>query len=83
MTYRGKVQHGVIVLQEGIQLADGTEVTVAPMDSAQTVDPGTGAVSLWKELTELGRSGETRATNLPSDLALNHDHYLHGLPKRK
>jgi hypothetical protein len=40
------------------------------------------AKSVWQKLSELGRSREGRSTTLPDDLAENHDHYLHGQPKR-
>ncbi len=31
MTYKGKVKDGVVVLDQGISLADGTEVRVEPV----------------------------------------------------
>jgi hypothetical protein len=34
--------------------------------------------SVWKKL----RSVSGTARNLPPDMAANHDHYLHDLPKR-
>ena len=35
-----------------------------------------------KPILEKLRSLAGKARNLPSDLAANHDHYLHGTPKR-
>lgn len=76
MTYRGKVQGGVIVLEKPSVLAEGTEVTVRPV-----ADPPTGEDndnSLSDSLLKLAG----RAKGLPTDAARNHDHYLYGTPKR-
>ncbi|MBI4454793.1 MAG: hypothetical protein HY644_02725 [Acidobacteria bacterium] len=32
MVVRGRVQNGVVVLEDGVKLPDGTRVTVAPID---------------------------------------------------
>lgn len=83
---RGIVQQGVVVLQNGA-LPDGTQVTVVPIGiETGAVAPGTGAgeaPSIWNRLVELGLAVEREPCDLPSDLAANHDHYLHGLPKRQ
>jgi hypothetical protein len=34
MTYRGRIQNGVVVLDEPASLAEGTEVTVIPVTTA-------------------------------------------------
>lgn len=79
MTYRGVAQGGVIILADNATLPDGTEVHVAPVAAlpAQEASP-----TIWERLAALGRWSETQPTDLPTDLAENHDHYLHGLPKR-
>jgi hypothetical protein len=79
MTYRGIAQGGVIVLADNATLPDGTEVHVAPVHGQSSTPSST---TIWNKLADLGRWAETQATDLPSDLAVNHDHYLHGLPKR-
>ena len=38
--------------------------------------------SLGSKLAAFGRRMQSSLTNLPPDLAANHDHYLHGLPKQ-
>ena len=78
MTYRGIAQGGVIILDDNATLPDGTEVHVAPVPGAPLGQPSS---TIWNKLAELGRWSETQSTDLPSDLAANHDHYLHGLPK--
>jgi hypothetical protein len=82
--YRGIVQHGVVVLQ-GTALPEGTEVTIIPVKAGVPVVKGLAtktsaeSASIWQKLAQLGRDAEGE----PSDLAANHDHYLHGLPRRQ
>jgi hypothetical protein len=56
----------------------GEEITPTA-DSAKTA-PAQPAI--WSKLAALGNAAECRPTDLPTDLAANHDFYLHGLPKR-
>ena len=78
MTYRGTVRSGVIVLDDPVDLPEGAAVEVIVAESIPLVDTdGIGA-----KLAALGRWAETLPTDLPTDLAANHDHYLHGRPKR-
>jgi hypothetical protein len=72
MTYRGRVKNGVIVLDEPVCLPDGAEVEVSP---ANEEPPGPTWGEVFKDL--IGK-----AEGLPVDMARNHDHYLHGAPKR-
>jgi hypothetical protein len=74
MSYRGKVKDGVVVLEGGIKLAEGTEVEVQPV--VETTSPP--AEGLGQRL--LNHAGA--AKGLPSDLARNHDHYIHGTPRK-
>ena len=73
MTLRGKVSGGVVVLQDPEALAEGTPVSVKPM-------PRVRGKRLC--LAEKLRRWAGKCKGLPSDLARNHDHYLHGQPKR-
>ena len=89
MTYQGTVQNGVVVFSGGVSLPDGTHVTVLPREaesSAEVAAPPPPAfdasMSIGEPLAALGRWAETFPTELPTDLAKNHDHYLHGLPKK-
>jgi hypothetical protein len=82
MTYEGTVQNGVVVFSGGQALPEGTAVRILPearWTSAKDADPRT----IWQKLADLGREVEAAPCDLPSDLAANHDHYLHGLPKRQ
>jgi hypothetical protein len=83
MTYRGTVQNGVVVLPSGTTIPDGTVVTVVLPSPTSEGDNGKDTRTIWQKLADLGRQVESEPCDLPSDLAANHDHYLHGLPKRQ
>jgi len=72
MTYRGRVHNNVVALPPDAMLPEGCEVIVEPV--------GTSAEggSLLDHLGDLVGSIE----GLPEDFAENHDHYIHGVPKR-
>ncbi len=72
MTYRGRVQNGVIVLDAADALPEGTEVEVSPVQDEEEIP------SLYERLKDVIGIAE----GLPSDMAENHDHYIHGAPKR-
>jgi hypothetical protein len=73
-TYTGEVRNGVIVLDEGMPLLpEGTRVRVEPAEARRELE----------SLQELLLSLAGKAKGLPEeDLAQQHDHYLHGQPKR-
>jgi hypothetical protein len=72
-SYTGQVRNGVVVFDEGGNpFPEGIRVKVAPMDRDEAVE------DLSRRLLELAGTVE----GLPSDLAEQHDHYLHGTPKR-
>ena len=79
MDILGKVSGGVVVLKDPKVLPDGTVVRVEPLK-----DPDVDAKAPQGEqsLAEMLLSHAGKAKGLPSDLARNHDHYLHGLPKK-
>jgi hypothetical protein len=84
MTFLGTVQNGVIVLASGQTLPEGTVVHVAPQPTAPHQLAGDSAnATIWESLIKLGREVESLPCDLPDDLALNHDHYLYGAPKRQ
>jgi hypothetical protein len=72
MKYTGKIRGGVVVLEGSPPLKDGTVVNVEPIDQ-----PGRAA-TLGQRLKRFSGS----AQGLPRDMARNHDHYLHGRPKK-
>jgi len=76
MTYQGTVKEGVVVLEGGVRLADGTRVEVHAV--ATSSEPSADPQSLGQRLMK--HAGAVRG--LPSDLARNHDHYIHGTPRK-
>jgi len=70
MIFRGRVQNGVVVFDEKLQLPDGTEVQVEPLPAPQ---PGT--------LAEQFADIIGKVLDLPPDMAEQHDHYIHGTPR--
>jgi len=72
MTYKGKVRNGVVVLESGAGLPEGAEVVVEPVVERDEY------ASLREGL--LTFAGAVK--DLPADMARNHDHYIHGTPKK-
>jgi hypothetical protein len=71
MVYRGHVKNGIVVLDEMPNLPEGAEVQV---DVASPSEEGSTVGSRLMKFAG-------KLEGLPSDLARNHDHYLHGAPK--
>ncbi|RJP37073.1 MAG: hypothetical protein C4547_06450 [Phycisphaerales bacterium] len=76
MVYHGRVQKGVVVLINGGDLPEGTEVRVEPVEPS--TPPQSAGPSFADELIELTGTID----DLPPDFSFNHDHYIHGQPKR-
>ena len=72
MTLEGTMNNGVLVLDNGVQLPDGTRVEVVVKAQAKAASP------LGEALLKLAGT----AVGLPEDMAEQHDHYIHGTPKR-
>jgi hypothetical protein len=71
VSYTGKVKNGVVVLPPDVKLPEGTEVKV------ETVEPPKPD-TIGQRLKRFAGT----ARGLPPDMAENHDHYLHGRPKK-
>jgi hypothetical protein len=69
----------VVVLPADVTLPEGAEVVVVVHEVEPTEKVASG---VWAKLVDLGRWAETQPSALPPDFAKNHDHYLHGQPKR-
>ncbi len=76
MVYRGHVKGGVVVLEKGAGLPEGTEVRIEPV-AAPEQSPAEGRTLAERFSDVIGTVPE-----LPVDMAAQHDHYLHGAPKR-
>ena len=72
MTVEGTIQYGTVILDAPVQLPDGTRVSMIVLDQGNVAKP------TLLGLLELAGT----VNDLPTDMALNHDHYLHGHPKK-
>lgn len=80
MTFRGTVRQGVVVLEDGARLDEGTPVEVRPVAEVPADAPTSNGAptTIWEKLAELSGTVE----DLPPDAARNVDHYLYGAAKR-
>jgi hypothetical protein len=72
MFLEGTVINGTIVLDRGGKLPEGARVEVVVKGPQQAASP----------LGEMLLRHAGKAVDLPEDMAAQHDHYLHGTPKR-
>jgi len=77
MNYKGTVKDGKIELENGIRLPDGTPVSVEVEETIQSSES-----EPKRTLYELFEGIIGKIDDLPEDFAENHDHYLHGTPKK-
>ncbi len=76
MEFEGTFHNGVIVPDDATNLQEGTRVSITVREAAATnAKPGT----LGERLMALAGI----AKGLPPDMAAEHDHYLHGTPRRR
>jgi hypothetical protein len=71
MTIAGTIRNGVVVLDEVPPVPDGTRVEVL-VSKVQDREP------TLKNLLDLAGTVE----GMPPDFAAQHDHYIHGTPKK-
>lgn len=71
MVFQGHIENGVAVFDEPASLPEGMKVRIVPV-----VETGR------KTLAERFKNIIGAVDDLPADMAENHDHYLHGTPKR-
>lgn len=79
MECTGTVRGGVVVFDPGAAIEDGTAVVVRPAVDARPADPAVEkepALGQW--LLQFAGAVE----GLPPDMARNHDHYIHGTPRK-
>jgi hypothetical protein len=72
MTLIGTVEHGKVTLPAGVKLPSGTKVRIETLDD----------LAAQPRLAETLQEFVGIFNDLPRDLARNHDHYLHGAPKK-
>lgn len=73
MSYTGTVENGVVKLPPEAHWPDGTKVRVEPL----------GSLADRRRLVDKLRAiADSMPRDLPTDWATQHDHYIHGTPKR-
>jgi hypothetical protein len=80
MSIRGRVRNGVVVLDQGQNLPEGSEVAVQLIDKKQRAGSRRSSPSKGSRKGLLKHAGKVK--NLPADAARNLDHYLYGHPKK-
>lgn len=78
MVLRGHVEGQTVVLEEPSGLPDGTPVQVEVLANSEPKPVTDASQTLYEQL----RGIIGLVSDLPSDLAENHDFYLHGTPKK-
>ncbi len=78
MLYEGHVENGVVIVDDCTVLPEGVKVRVEVLPPSPTQSSTTSLPTLYEQLAPLVGA----AKGLPSDLARNHDHYLHGQPRQ-
>lgn len=79
--YRGHVSDGVIVLDGGVTLPDGTSVRIEALSGEAGPREGAPASDLATLFEEI--DDEVGPVDGPRDWSAEADHYLYGTPKRK
>jgi hypothetical protein len=82
VTYRGRVKNGVVVPEAGASLPEGAEVSI-DLPPVAAANEAADEMAPLPSLLERMKSVVGTAKGLPSDFAINHDHYIHGQPKRQ
>jgi hypothetical protein len=72
MSVTGTIENGVVKLPPGAPWPDGTKVRVEKFE----------ATPAGNDLTRRLRDLSAQVIGLPADLAEEHDHYIHGTPRR-
>jgi hypothetical protein len=85
MTVDGRIENGQIVLNQEISLPEGMKVReeFVSKDPAQELTKEESSSEELPSLYERMKPFIGAVTGLPADYAINHDHYLHGQPKRQ
>ena len=71
MAYLGHVENGVVVFDDPVSLPDGTKVRIEVVEAEQ-----------FPPLSERLKDVVGIVDDLPPDMAEQHDHYIHGRPKK-
>jgi hypothetical protein len=77
VSLEGRIENGRVVFDGPVPLPEGTPVRVEPLPETSVAPPA--AISFLEQLGNVVGA----IHDWPEDLAINHDHYLYGTPKRQ
>ncbi len=86
-TVRAKYGNGVLTPMEPLDLEEGAEVMVSVQGAGaeaqeETPAPRQGLVAIVERARERQKDiPSEESASIPTDLAMNHKHYLYGYPK--
>jgi hypothetical protein len=85
MSVRGKMKNGKVVLDDPKALPDGVAVEVRPAKKRKPSPRAKKPKATAQPRTLADRLANVmgKATGLPPDASVNHDHYLYGAPKQQ
>lgn len=69
------VKNGRIELDEPVDLPEGVALVVHLATDIESPEEGTALLERMRGIVGI-------VNDLPEDMALNHDHYLHGAPRK-
>jgi predicted DNA-binding antitoxin AbrB/MazE fold protein len=70
MSFTGTIENGVVKIPPDISLPEGAKVRVEPLSGSR------------RHLVDKLRAIAQSMPDMPADWAAQHDHYLHGTPKK-
>ena len=79
MKRMGTIRDGKVILDDGAQLPEGSRVEVSVVDQDISEPTLEDCASLREFLLSIAGT----VNDLRSDMVDEHDHYIHGTPKRK
>ena len=79
MTFQGHIENGRVILDSPLSLPDGVKVVVSVPEQPAVQKQDEQLPTPYERMKPF--IGVLKG--LPSDYAINHDHYLHGQPKRQ
>lgn len=79
VTVKGTYRDGTVELSESIHRRDGQSVIVTFLEDSDEVEDVDDLA--WSELTDI--IDDCKMSTGIKDLAAQHDHYIHGTPKRE
>ncbi len=83
MTARGKIKNGKVILEDPKALPEGTEVEVRPAKKRKPTTTARKPKARPRTLADRLANVVGKATGLPPDASVNHDHYLYGTPTQQ